>query len=616
MIYLKKIKNRLKNSLNLKIIFIIVIVVSVVLLFFEAYEAIQDYYHLKIEFDSSLNIISNRLASSLWILVYGDNEEQIDRLLINEMLNKDIYAIVVKDLIDNFIISGKIRNKDWDLIDYKGERILDKYFSKSVIIKRIDEEIGIVSVYLTDKFVRKSFFKILLGRVIAIILLLGIMIITLTILISKVVLNPIKKLKNSLEIISKGNLDVKVNVESSDEIGNLASVFNEMSKKLKTTVNDLKESEEKYKLLIEKTPSVSWASNQNGETMYISPNIKKIYGYTQDEIYKNGDKLWLKRIHPDDINYVIKSFNDFLNKKSKKYDVQYRIKRKDNKWIWLRDIADYFTELDNNEKIAYGVFTDITEQKKAEEVINKLNKSLEKKVKERTIELNETITDLKSFSYSVSHDLRAPIRHINGYLELFYDEMKDHFYGDSIKYYNKIKNSSKKMGNLIDDLLCFFKLSRNEMNLIKVDLNKIIQEIKDYMDDELKNRYIEWEIDKLPIVKGDLSMLRQVITNLISNAVKYTRDIENAVIKIGCYSKINEEIIFIQDNGVGFNKKYTKKVFDVFQRLHSDNEFEGTGIGLAIVKRIIQRHGGKVWANGVENKGATFYFSIPKSKVL
>ena len=616
MIYLKKIKNRLKNSLNLKIIFIIVIVVSVVLLFFEAYEAIQDYYHLKIEFDSSLNIISNRLASSLWILVYGDNEEQIDRLLINEMLNKDIYAIVVKDLIDNFIISGKIRNKDWDLIDYKGERILDKYFSKSVIIKRIDEEIGIVSVYLTDKFVRKSFFKILLGRVIAIILLLGIMIITLTILISKVVLNPIKKLKNSLEIISKGNLDVKVNVESSDEIGNLASVFNEMSKKLKTTVNDLKESEEKYKLLIEKTPSVSWASNQNGETMYISPNIKKIYGYTQDEIYKNGDKLWLKRIHPDDINYVIKSFNDFLNKKSKKYDVQYRIKRKDNKWIWLRDIADYFTELDNNEKIAYGVFTDITEQKKAEEVINKLNKSLEKKVKERTIELNETITDLKSFSYSVSHDLRAPIRHINGYLELFYDEMKDHFYGDSIKYYNKIKNSSKKMGNLIDDLLCFFKLSRNEMNLIKVDLNKIIQEIKDYMDDELKNRYIEWEIDKLPIVKGDLSMLRQVITNLISNAVKYTRDIENAVIKIGCYSKISEEIIFIQDNGVGFNKKYTKKVFDVFQRLHSDNEFEGTGIGLAIVKRIIQRHGGKVWANGVENKGATFYFSIPKSKVL
>ena len=150
------------------------------------------------------------------------------------------------------------------------------------------------------------------------------------------------------------------------------------------------------------------------------------------------------------------------------------------------------------------------------------------------------------------------------------------------------------------------------MNLIKVDLNKIVEEIKDYMSDELKNRNIKWEIDKLPIVNGDLPMLRQVATNLISNAVKYTRDKENTIIKIGCDSKKNEEVIFIKDNGVGFNKKYINKLFYVFQRLHSEKQFEGTGIGLAIVKRIVNRHGGKVWANGKEDKGATFYFSIPK----
>ena len=142
----------------------------------------------------------------------------------------------------------------------------------------------------------------------------------------------------------------------------------------------------------------------------------------------------------------------------------------------------------------------------------------------------------------------------------------------------------------------------------------ILHEVMEYMKDEFKNRNIEWNIDKLPIAYGDLSMLRQVITNLVSNALKYTRNIEKTIIIIGCESKEEEDIIYVKDNGVGFNEKYIDKLFGVFQRLHADNEFEGTGIGLAIVKRIINRHGGKVWAKGKINKGATFYFSLPKRR--
>ncbi|MCP4131334.1 MAG: PAS domain-containing protein [bacterium] len=259
---------------------------------------------------------------------------------------------------------------------------------------------------------------------------------------------------------------------------------------------------------------------------------------------------------------------------------------------------------------------DITIRKEAEENIIHLNTQLELRVKERTAQLEEAINELESFAYSVSHDLRAPLRHIDGFISLLQKKSREDFDIKSKRYVAIIAESAKKMDSLISDLLMFSRISRNEMKKRPVNINTIINEILNDYNAELKDRGVQWNITKLPIVLGDRSMLRLVMENLISNSLKFTRNEPAAVIDIGFIEEDahKEATIFIRDNGVGFNMDYAQKLFGVFQRLHSDHDFEGTGIGLATVERIIRKHGGYIRAEGEEGHGATFYFSLLKAE--
>ncbi|OJV19897.1 MAG: hypothetical protein BGO30_07420 [Bacteroidetes bacterium 41-46] len=247
----------------------------------------------------------------------------------------------------------------------------------------------------------------------------------------------------------------------------------------------------------------------------------------------------------------------------------------------------------------------------AEQEIKELNASLEKKVKERTEMLESANKELESFSYSVSHDLRAPLRHINGYLELLtkkYDLQLD----EKGRHYRKtISEAATQMGRLIDDLLHFSRTGRMEVKPEPVDMSKIIAETISILESETKDREIEWQVGTMVSVTADLTMMRQVWLNLIGNAVKYTKKRKPAIIEIGCSIKGSEVTYFVRDNGAGFDMNYAQKLFGVFQRLHSNEEFEGTGIGLASVSKIVAKHNGKVWAEGEVDKGATFYFSLP-----
>jgi signal transduction histidine kinase len=257
-----------------------------------------------------------------------------------------------------------------------------------------------------------------------------------------------------------------------------------------------------------------------------------------------------------------------------------------------------------------AVFDVITARKEAEEQVRQLNLELEERVRQRTAQLEAANKELEAFSYSVSHDLRAPLRAIDGFAAILVEDHAGRLDPEGRRVVEVIHQEATRMGRLIDDLLAFFRASRGEVRSAAIEITSLARAVFAECADRAPDRKIRLRLDALHPALGDPSLIRQVLTNLISNAIKYTKPRAEAEIELGSRVEGNENVYWIKDNGVGFDPKYTGKLFGIFQRLHSDDQFEGTGVGLALIQRIVLRHGGRVWAEGKLNEGAGFYFTL------
>jgi len=259
-------------------------------------------------------------------------------------------------------------------------------------------------------------------------------------------------------------------------------------------------------------------------------------------------------------------------------------------------------------------FNDITKQKIAEDALKALHHKLEQKVTDRTAELQKVNNELEAFTYSVSHDLRAPLRGIIGFTSILEEDYTSQLDDEARRITTVIKNNTRKMGQLIDDLLSFSRVGRGQLLKTEVYPEDLVKEIVNDLNQQNPERIIGWKIGELPAVNADLISFRQIWVNLLSNAVKYTGKTDHPLIEVGAAATKEQVIFYVKDNGVGFDEKYSNKLFRVFQRLHSSDEFEGTGVGLAIVEKVVSKHGGKVWASSKNGEGACFSFTIPLHK--
>lgn len=372
---------------------------------------------------------------------------------------------------------------------------------------------------------------------------------------------------------------------------------------------DLQESETKYRRMVDTAQEGIWVIGADTLTTFVNARMAEMLGYSVDEMLgRPVTDFMFEDDAPDHREEVKKRRLGIPGN----YERRYR--RKDGKTMWTLDSATPIVDGEHRFMGCFAMLTDITERKQAEDEVLKLNQELERRVAERTAQLEAANKELEAFSYSVSHDLRAPLRHIDGFLGLLKEDNETTLNEASLRHIATVSNAVRHMGMLIDDLLSFSRMGRFEMAKTRVDLGALVQDVIRELEPETGGRVIHWHTADLPVVVGDRAMLRVALVNLISNALKFTRMRQQADIEIGCLpGSETETTVFVRDNGAGFDMKYVDKLFGVFERLHRADEFDGTGIGLANVRRVIDRHGGRTWAEGKVGGGASFYFSRPRS---
>ncbi len=416
------------------------------------------------------------------------------------------------------------------------------------------------------------------------------------VLVVRKIVGPIRMMADTAQAISAGDLSRQVEVTSRDEVGELAKAFNSMTAQLHASLSEL----EWY---FTNALDLLCIADKDGRFRRLNKEWENALGYPIEEV---KGRSFIDFVHPDDKERSMASFAR-LREKGEVRDFINRCVRKDGGFRWIEWRSFSYGD------IIYAAARDITKRKQDEDEIHRLNLSLEVRVAERTAQLEETNKELQSFAYSIAHDLRAPLRAINGYTHIIFDKYGDTLSEDVKNVFSIVQNEALHMDQLITSLLDLSRIGRYSLKPETLDMGSMVRSAFQAVMSTQARTGIELRLGELPGATGDPSLIGQVWTNLLSNAVKFSTKAERALICVEGSIRENEIVYGVRDNGIGFDMRYAGKLFGIFQRLHSIKEFEGNGIGLALVHRIISMHGGRVWAEGEVGKGAVFSFSLPRA---
>jgi len=409
-------------------------------------------------------------------------------------------------------------------------------------------------------------------------------------------------MKKNGEIIDVSVLTCPIEIEGETNVLVVAEDITEKKK----AVADLRESEERYRLVSENPLlGVGWAS-LTGDILNLNETFCDMLGYTLKEL---KGMHYANITHPDDFEWETDLFQKIITREIDHYKVEKRYIRKDGQYIW---VELNLTRVKNatGQEYCIGIIQDISQRKEIEDTIQRLNEGLEEQIQRRTEQLKAAYAELESFTYSVSHDLRSPLRVINGFARILIQDMADRMRPEEKEYMEIIGEKAVRMDALIKDMLKLSTVDKTDLIKDDVDMHAIVVNVLEELNYALGGHNADINIMALPRAICDNSMIKQVWVNLISNAIKYSGKKTDARIEIGS-TRINDEIVYyVSDNGAGFDMKHAHKLFNAFQRLHHSSDFEGTGVGLALVNRIITKHGGRIWADAKIDVGATFYFCL------
>jgi hypothetical protein len=430
-------------------------------------------------------------------------------------------------------------------------------------------------------------------------------------LLSRNLTQPLADLGSAASAIAAGDYERRLRVERGDEFSRLSNAFNTMASnvqesraQLQEKITQLGAAADLYRRLFESNPHPMWVYDMDS-LAFIAVNGASVqhYGYSLEEFLS----MTIKEIRPpEDVPALLDHVREDHPDMEKPH--LWRHRKKDGTIIHV-EVSSHRLEVDGR-RSRLVLALDVTKRRQAEEGIRRLNAELEKRVMERTAELEAANRELEAFSYSVSHDLRAPLRSIDGFSLALLEDYSQVIDGPGRDYLKRLRSSSQRMAHLIDDLLNLSRVTRSEIRREPVDLSALAFSVFDELRRIESTRDVDLVIAPGVIAEGDRRLLRVVLENLLGNSWKFTGKHPHARIEFGVINQTEERVFFVRDDGAGFDMTYADKLFGPFQRLHASDEFEGTGIGLATVQRIIHRHGGRVWAEGKVGSGATFLFTL------